>query len=189
LSSTTTADQEGWKLLYPDDLLALGKELHSEFTDSLASVKKDEAVLRADPANPGTLSFVPSKGDMVDPRNEPGPHPGGARKGDTVVLFTPNNNNLGPRLLITLIHKLESKDLGSLLRVLDAVSAPLERKEGWAFGLDAKSELVETWKGLEGREVSVQKRAERMGHLLGYAWYGAEEDRPEFIDGQMWCWC
>lgn len=30
-----------------------------------------------------------------------------------------------------------------------------------------------------------------MGHLLGVAWYGAEEEmeNAEFVDRQMWNWC
>jgi len=110
---------------------------------------------------------------------------------ETIVLFTTHNPPIGPRLLITCIHNLDPCDLESLLLVLDTVGSEAGRIEGWVWGLDPSSELVKNWTAMAERDVQTGRRAEKMGHLLGVAWYGSEEEREgaELMDGQMWNWC
>ncbi|OCF39048.1 hypothetical protein I317_07154 [Kwoniella heveanensis CBS 569] len=205
-SSSSVDLPEGWQWLNLSDLPSVGQTLSKHARKKLENVDTtDRAVFIIDPASKGTLSFVPMKGMWNRPAPEGlDPEPVGVRftskvdsTVETIVLFSLSMVSIGPRLLITHIHNLSPDDLPTLLVLLDQLGATTGQKEGWVWDLreedDASRKLREAWKA-EREVVSVGRRQEIDGHLLGVAWYGplnADELREggELLDGQMWAWC
>jgi len=196
LPPSDDADRKPCKWIYQSDLPEIGKILSAAARTRLqAGETVPKTFFQQDPTSKGILSFVPVRGSYSEGFAEPH-EPSGVRMAlpngeETIILFTAYNTSIAPRLLITCIHNLHLEHLPSLLRLLDTVGSGAGRTEGWVWDLDPSSELVKAWQAMPEREVRASRRAERMGHLLGVAWYGAEEEmeNAEFVDRQMWNWC
>jgi hypothetical protein len=184
-----------WEWIYQEDIPALSEEMRAIGIEDLKRRTADGTVYAPDPTSRGLLDWIQVRGPWLSHAQPKTPNqPFGLRtttreSKDSIVLFAPYAENIGKRLLITLVHNVDPDQLPSLLAKLDAQGAEAGRAEGWVWGLDLDSELVKAWKALPGRETIAGGRKEIDGHLLGVAWYGAEEDRGEFVERQMWDWC
>jgi len=195
-SVTDSADAQThkWEWISKAELPAIADKLKESMTSDLLDRKASGTVYRADPTSPGLLDWLNVRGPWlayVKPQHE---EPLGIRTTspdgvETIVLICAHNEHIGARLLITCVQNLTPDHLPSLLTQLDTVADRAGRKEGWIWGLELEGELVSAWKGLKGRNVVSGVRAEQVGHLLGVAWYGDENDQGEFAEWQMWDWC
>ncbi|WWD18927.1 hypothetical protein CI109_103383 [Kwoniella shandongensis] len=182
--------------LYKEDFASIGEEIGSSIKQKLKKTDTSErSIFVHDPATPGLLSFVPVRGSWSRPSLENKPiglrirSSTGDSADDTIVLFALLNLSIGSRFMITLVHNLKSSQLPTVLQALDSLATEAGHKEGWVWDLGLSGDLVEAWKNQPGREVVAKRRDEIGGHLLGVAWYGAEEEKGEMIKGEMWTWC
>ncbi|OXG32171.1 hypothetical protein C359_03538 [Cryptococcus neoformans Bt120] len=194
-----------FSLIFEEDLVSVGEELSLRAMEKLErSDTSKRSVFVPDPSSPGGLSFLLVKTLWKDPTGTPRPvgirvktsssscstkSPFLKSSEDAIILFTISPPSTWDHLLVTYISNLSPSQLPSILRALDILATEAGQKEGCVWGLDQGSELVQTWKGLPGREVRVGRKGEVDGHLLGVAWYGKEEDKGVCGDGQMWGWC
>lgn len=188
--------EEAYTWIYQEGLVSTGQELSVRVQNELRrSDTTERSIFMQDPANPGTLFFLPVKGAWMNPEFKSFPvglrikAPSCNSAEDAIVLFTVSNRSIRKRFLVTFISNLNPSQLPSLLKAFDTLATKVGHEEGCVWGLDAESELVKAWKALSEREVKVGRREEVDGHLLGVAWYGREEDRGMLEDGQMWSWC
>ncbi|ADV22688.1 Hypothetical protein CGB_E6360W [Cryptococcus gattii WM276] len=188
--------EEGYTWIYQEGLVSVGQELSMRVQNELRrSDTTERSIFMQDPANPGTLFFLPVKGAWMNPEFKSFPvglrikAPSGKSTEDAIVLFTVSNRSIRKRFLVTFVSNLDPLQLPSVLKAFDTLATKVGHEEGCVWGLDAESELVKAWKALSEREVEVGRREEVDGHLLGVAWYGREEDRGMLGDGQMWSWC
>ena len=199
-SSTLQEVDRRWQRISPSQLQEVGEELRHIVLRKVDSEPSDRSIYASDPSSPGLLAFIPCKGawrhpdpniNTADPCGLRLASPDGNKEKDTIVIFGAYNMTLGPRLLISYLHNLHPKDVDSLLRVLDSIGAPLGQEEGWIWGLDKLKDagIVEAWKADPRRGAIVGPRAESMGHLLGVAWYGPQEEQGQLVDPQMYSWC
>lgn len=197
LSTDEQADEGTykWEWIYQKDIPALSEEIKAISIDGLKRRTADSTLYAPDPTSPGLLDWIQVRGPWLSHTKPKSPNqPFGLRTKtrdgkDSIVLFSPYGENIGKRLLITLVHDVQPDQLPSLLAKLDAQGREAGRTEGWVWGLELDSELVKAWQALPGREAVPAPRQEIDGHLLGIAWYGAEEDQGEFVERQMWDWC
>ncbi|ODN92799.1 hypothetical protein L198_05594 [Cryptococcus wingfieldii CBS 7118] len=196
-----------WKILPPatvegsfswihlQDLEDVGSLISARLQSNLRQTDTSQnAVFITDPASPGVLDFVPVKGSWKRPTPEPLPvgiripSPSGKKEDDAIVLFAVSCIHIGDRFLITHISNLSPYQLPLLLSAIDSLasSSTLCPAEGWAWDLGLSGELVDAWKKQEERAVSVGRREEIDGHLLGVAWYGDDEGR--LGNGDIWSW-
>ncbi|WVQ82030.1 hypothetical protein IAT38_004158 [Cryptococcus sp. DSM 104549] len=185
------------ELLYQDDLLSISETLSAEAKAKLEGADTSKrSLFIQDPASTGTLSFVPVRGTWPKaPTHDPLPvglrirSPSGDAKDDTIVLFATSNIAIeGSRFLVTYVSNLAPAQLPVVLSAIDKLATEAGHGLGWVWDLGLESELVQAWKALPGREVQSGRRQEIDGHLLGVAWYGAEEEEGKMIEGQMWSW-
>ena len=188
-------ESKEWDWLYLSDVQEgsnLAAELRERSRQTISDTSVPETICVNDPTTPMLLSSIQTRcldarpSDWVYKREE---EPVGVRIGDAVVLFTWSSGMIGPRLLVTHISRLQPGQLPEALEAMDVVAHKAGRKEGWAWGLNAASPLMDKWKTLESRQTSTGRRAEIDGHLLCVAWYGDAEERGAYGDTDMWTWC
>jgi hypothetical protein len=186
--------KDQWEWLYetdiPDLQTKLSKIVQEEIKDAQVG---DRFVVRTDPANQGTLSFLPLRAyaeNGLDPEIRKN-HPFGLRRkdGDTVVISTPGLGAIYKRLCITLHHNLKPEHLPSLLAKMDELAPSRNSEEGQIWGLQPDSDLARAFKELEGREANLHIREGMGAHLLGVASYLPNGGRVDFQDTQIWNWC
>lgn len=193
----TAEDEDGkdqWEWIYETDMPAVQTKL-SEITqrELKDSQVNDRPLVRTDPANEGTLSFIPLRAyaeHALDPEIRKR-HPFGLRRkdGDTVVISTPGLGAIYKRLCITLHHNLKPEHISSLLAKLDELAPARNTEEGQIWGLQTDSELAKAFKSLHERKVDLHTREGMGAHLLGVASYLPNGERVDFQDSQIWNWC
>ncbi|OXB36634.1 hypothetical protein LQV05_005402 [Cryptococcus neoformans] len=187
---------EGFNWLFEEDLEEIGQILSDCMQEKL---RKTDTSRRAyfvqDPSTPGVLSFAPVKGSWMEKTPSPLPvgirikSPSGKPSDDAIVLFAITCPPIGERFLITHISNLDSHQLPFVLQAFDMLATDAGHEEGWVWDLSLSSNLVHAWQQLPDREVRVGRRQEMLGHLLGVAWYGPEEEKGTLLESQMWSWC
>jgi hypothetical protein len=193
-SSGSNEMDSAWEWIAETDIPEVSQYLSEQARAQLSATRTDHTVYQCDPASPGVLTWLTVRGPWLSRRKPPADEPFGVQMKNpdgsrTIVLFTGYNDHVGPRLLVTCTHNLSPEHLESLLGKLDVIAHRAGRDQGWIWGLPLDGPLVKAWKALSGRETSAGLRSEIKGHLIGVAWYGAEEDAGEFVDWQMWDWC
>ncbi|WVR07381.1 hypothetical protein IAU60_004422 [Kwoniella sp. DSM 27419] len=194
--ATDTNDglDEGCEWIWPSSLADVARELSVAVKSDLKRTDTSErAAWVHDPSSEGTFQYVIEKEQLMHGQPVPA-RPYGLRirsgqgQDDTIVLFSMGMKSIGPRLLITFQHNLAAAQVPSLLKALDIVGHQAGFTEGWIWDLQPDSEVVKAWQSQDGRDVQVGRRQEVKGHLVGAAWYGAEDEAGQLVDGQMWTW-
>ena len=188
-------DDPKWEWIYPNQLPSVGEEMSALARKKMQDIDTSQrTIFQNDPASPGLLSFIYTRGSWRTPEIKLS-DPCGVRlrhegvKDDTIVIFAPKNPSLGDRVLISCIHNLDPSDLPALLRVLDPIGARVGHPVGWTIGMQPDDPVVKAWQGLKDRKVSFGQRGEGIDHLLGTAYYGSADEKRELLDCQMWGWC
>lgn len=205
-SGTSKADNHGWEYIYESDLSSIIPELSKAARARVQNADStSRTIIEMDPANNGTLTYpqlqILWSTEDIDDTELRSRRPFGVRlrapngnvnadeAGDAIVLIAPKNIVIGPRVLITLLHNVKPDQLPSLLTKLDEFGDLKDGGEGWIWGLQPSDEIVKAWQGIEGREVKLGQREGLLNHLLGVAWYGPEEEKPDFLGTDIWNWC
>ncbi|OXC69030.1 hypothetical protein AYX13_02319 [Cryptococcus neoformans] len=192
---STLSIEEPLEWLYVDDLKAVAEELHVRQQKRLQEANTSErSLFLADPATPGSLGYLTIKGSWSTPTDMS--LPAGLRiksssdnsSDDAIILFTIHCSIIAPRFLIRFVSNLSPAQLPVALSAFDYIATKAGHTEGCVWGLTEEKELVEAWKAQPGREVTIGRRPELDGHMLGVAWYGKEEDNGGLLDTQMWGW-
>ena len=183
-----------WKVLFSKDIPLLIPDLSAAARERLRQHKDENGMCATiDPASRGTLTFLhvrglfgpqPSWRRHISPENEPM----GIQLGESVILFTRFNYHAEPRLLVTLVHRLDPTDLDSALRALARVCEGTDIQEGEVWDLDPKGDLVKQWHRLRPTETHLRTAEE--GHLFGSVIYDGllGGKRGSVLDKQMWTW-
>jgi hypothetical protein len=172
------------------------KELEDAFKVYFEGVKSDQVVIQTNPANVGTLPFLPlwSLAETTLEAEVRRNHPFGLRKKnkdgkDTIVILTPGLKAIYGRLCITLHHNLHAEDVASLLAKMDELAPAKETKEGQIWGLDPSGELAKAFQAQSQREVDQHIRQGIKAHILAVASYLPNGEPVDFLDSQIWNWC
>lgn len=186
-----------WEWLYESDVPDVTKTFSKVVQNDVSRVSStSRAVIRTDPANEGTLSFLPLRAfsqASLDPEVRK-KHPFGLRRknvngDDTIVLLTPGLGAIYGRLCITIHHNLEPDHLPSLLAKMDELAPSRGTKEGQIWGLDPQEKLAKAFVGMKERDADVHIRKGIGAHLCAVASYLPNGERVDFQDSQIWNWC
>lgn len=207
-STSSDVDTE-WEWLYESDLPQLQSELSAVVQREMSerAVEGDRPEVRTDPANKGTLSFLPLRAyaqtyaeRSLDPevrkqfrfglRRKNGTGANASASGeDTIVICTLGLGAIYKRLCITLHHNLRAEHLPSLLAKLDELAPARQTKQGQIWGLQPESQLARAFGELKKRNVNPHIREGMDAHLLAVASYLPDGQRVDFQDSQIWNWC
>jgi hypothetical protein len=184
-----------WEPLSREDVEELVPTLVATQQARLIRTTSDRTLIAPDPSSQGFATYLPDHTSLA-PRpswlEEGCPLPFGLRGNPTVsgtneetpiVVLSFGHFQLVDQLLITSLQGVTPQLLPSLLATIDTLTAHTPFTEGWVWGLDPQSELVRTWKGLEGRDVHEKVREGDDAFQIGSIWYGFQ---GELADSQMW---
>ncbi|RSH90647.1 hypothetical protein EHS25_001252 [Saitozyma podzolica] len=186
-----------WEMLSREDVEALVPTLVATQQARLLRTTSTRTLIAPDPSSQGFATYLPDHTSLAphpswqDPgsplpfglRLQHTPTPSGTDEETSIVLLSFGHFQLVDQLLITFLQGVTPKHLPSLLASFDRLTAHTPFTEGWVWGLDPESELVQAWKEQEGRDVRENLREGDDAFQIGSIWYGFE---GELADSQMW---